>query len=224
MPFLGALYVVLVSVTCFLYGSKSERSRYTFFKLMTSLCFVGIACYAAILGGLPELFLFLLPGFWFAVAGDYLLGIAHTQENYKGKVFLSGAIMFMFAHAAFYFALSTIQDVRLADFVIPAVFSAIMVFVLRRKPFSLGKMLIPGTVYAFFVALLLSKGVMLVLFDGGGPRNLLILFGGLLFLISDGVLLFMYFHIPPKKNLGAVNLGTYYSAMAMLGLCIYPFS
>lgn len=84
-------------------------------------------------------------------------------------------------------------------------------------------MLIPGLVYTFFVALLLSKGAMLVLRGGGSAQNLLILAGGLLFLISDGVLLFMYFHISPKKNLGVVNLGTYYSAMALLGLCIYPF-
>lgn len=224
MPFLGGLYLVLVGITCFLYGSKNSRNRYTFFKLMTSLCFVGIACYAAILGGLPILFFFLLPGFWFAVAGDYLLGIAHTREDYRGKEFLSGAIMFMFAHAAFYIALSTIQDIGVKDFVFPLVFSAVMFFVLRSKSFSLGKMLIPGMAYAFFVALLLSKGAMLVIFDGSGVRNLLILAGGVLFLISDGVLLFMYFHISPKKNLGAVNLGTYYSAMVMLGLCIYPFN
>jgi len=223
MPFLGVLYIVLVVITCFLYGSKNGRSRYTFFKVMTSLCFVGIACYSAILGGLPELFFFLLPGFWFAVAGDYLLGIAHTREDYKGKEFIAGAVMFMLAHVAFYVALSTIQDVSPLDFVLPAVFSSVMFFVLQHKPFVLGKMLIPGLVYTFFVALLLSKGAMLVIFEGHGVRNLLILAGGLLFLISDGVLLFMYFHITPKKNLGALNLGTYYSAMALLGLCIYPF-
>lgn len=223
MPVLGVLYLFLVGITCFLYGSKNGRNRYTFFKLMTSLCFVGIACYAAILGGLPALFFFLLPGFWLAVAGDYLLGIAHSSEDYKGKEFLAGTIMFMLAHAAFYFALSTIQDISLLDFAFPVVFSTGMLFVLRHKPFSLGKMLIPGLVYTFFVALLLSKGAMLVIFDGGSSRNLLILFGGLFFLISDGVLLFMYFHISPKKNLGAINLGTYYGAMAMLGLCIYPF-
>jgi len=190
---------------------------------MTSLCFVGIACYAAILGGLPPLFFFLLPGFWFAVTGDYLLGIAHTREDYKGKEFIAGAVMFMLAHAAFYLAFSTIQNMSPLDFVLPVLFSAGMIFVLRSKSFSLGKMLIPGLVYTFFVALLLSKGAMLVLRGGGSAQNLLILAGGLLFLISDGVLLFMYFHISPKKNLGVVNLGTYYSAMALLGLCIYPF-
>lgn len=223
MPFLVVLYLGLVITTCFLYGSKNGRSRYTFFKLMTSLCFVGIACYSAILGGLPALFFFLLPGFWFAVAGDYLLGIAHTREDYTGKEFLSGAVMFMMAHAAFYFALSTIQDIRLTDFVFPVLFSAVMFFVLRSKSFSLGKMLIPGMVYTVFVALLLSKGVMIIFFNGTSVSNFLILAGGLLFLISDGVLLFMYFHTVPKKNLGALNLATYYGAMAMLGLCVYPF-
>ena len=131
--------------------------------------------------------------------------------------------MFMLAHAAFYLAFSTIQNMSPLDFVLPVLFSAGMIFVLRSKSFSLGKMLIPGLVYTFFVALLLSKGAMLVLRGGGSAQNLLILAGGLLFLISDGVLLFMYFHISPKKNLGVVNLGTYYSAMALLGLCIYPF-
>ena len=91
MPVIIAFYGALVIATCRMHGSEKFRVRYAFFKLLTSLCFVAIALFAGFKSGFQPLFFYLLPGFWFAVAGDYLLGLAHTDRNYKGKRFLLGA-------------------------------------------------------------------------------------------------------------------------------------
>ncbi len=224
MPFLVILYFVLIIITCNLHGSEKHRGRYAFFKLLTSLCFVAIALYAGYKGGFSSLYFYLLPGFWFAVAGDFLLGLAHTDRNYRGKAFLLGAAAFMLAHAAFYVAYTVNFGFHMVDLFFPLIFAACMFIVVRSERFALGRMRIPGLIYPFFVALLVSKGATLLFFEGWAIRHGLVLCGGLFFLISDIVLLFMYFRVSPsKKPLGVLNLATYYLAMGLLGMSLYPF-
>lgn len=224
MPVIIAFYGVLVIATCNMHSSEKLRARYAFFKLLTSLCFVAIALVAGFKGEFESLFFYLLPGFWFAVAGDYLLGLAHTDRNYKGKRFLLGAASFMLAHICFYLAYSARNGIQWADFLFPFMFTAVMFFFLRGENFALGRMRIPGLLYSFFVALLVSKGAMLLIENGFSIRYALVFCGGVFFMISDMILLFMYFHIPSsRKRLGAANLATYYLAMGLLGLSLYPF-
>ncbi|MBN1891462.1 MAG: hypothetical protein JW780_01670 [Clostridiales bacterium] len=224
MPVIISVYGALVIATCSMHGSEKFRGRYAFFKLLTSLCFVAIALFAGFKSDFQPLFFYLLPGFWFAVAGDYMLGLAHMDRNYKGKRFLLGAAAFMLAHISFYLAYSAANGFLWADFVFPLLFTIFMFFFMRGEKFSLGRMRIPGLMYSFFVALLVSKGVLLMVENGVSVRNFLILCGGVFFLISDMILLFMYFHVPSsKKPLGAANLATYYLAMGLLGMSLYPF-
>lgn len=224
MPIVIAVYGGLIWVTCRLHGSERYRNRYAFFKLLTSLCFVAIALTAGYKAGFGSLSLFLLPGFWFAVAGDYLLGLAHAERNYKGKEFLLGVGAFILAHISFYLSYVAIAGFRWVDLLFPTLFASTMFFVLRGKNFLLGKMKIPGIVYSFFVALLASKGAVLFFSEGREIRFALVLCGGLFFLVSDIILLFMYFHVSSdKKRLGTANLMTYYIAMGLLAFSLYPF-
>lgn len=221
MPVFIAIYCVLIGMTCRLHSSERHRKRYAFVKTLTSLCFIGIAVYAGVISGGSQLFFYLLPGFWFALAGDYLLGLAHAERNYKGLKFLLGAAAFMFAHIAFYLAFCAEFSFNVKELILPALFPAITLIIIRGDDFSLGKMKVPGLMYSFFVALLCSKGVSLFLSEGISGGTAMVLAGGMLFLISDIVLLFMYFHVSsPKKILGVINLATYYLAMGFLALSI----
>lgn len=225
MPVLIFTYIVLIILTCGIHGSDQFRGRYAFFKILTSLCFVAIALLAGYKGGFSSLYFYLLPGFWFAVAGDFLLGLAHTKRNYKGTEFLLGAAAFTLAHVAFYAAYTVRFGFRTADLIFPLVFTVIMFFFVRREGFVLGRMKLPGTIYPFFVALILSKGATLLFFEGWMIRHAFVLCGGLFFLISDMVILFMYFReTPSKRSLGILNLATYYLAMGFLAMSLYPFS
>ena len=54
------------------------------------------------------------------------------------------------------------------------------------------------------------------------PRTVPVLaaVGAALFLISDAVLLFVYFYVRPRKALRAVNLAAYYLGMLCLALSV----
>ena len=54
----------------------------------------------------------------------------------------------------------------------------------------------------------------------GGRRGALAAVGAALFLISDAVLLFVYFYVRPRKALRAVNLAAYYLGMLCLALSV----
>ena len=57
-------------------------------------------------------------------------------------------------------------------------------------------------------------------FACGGRRGALAAVGAALFLISDAVLLFVYFYVRPRKALRAVNLAAYYLGMLCLALSV----
>jgi uncharacterized membrane protein YhhN len=165
----------------------------------------------------------MVPAFLLAALGDFLLGLAHSKDSSDSRTFLAGTLSFLTAHILFYAALTSIDPLRPIDFAIPPVVMAIVILISNGKNVSLGKMKIPGIIYSFFVGLLFSKGVMILLFQGIGTAHLLIFSGSFLFLVSDMILIFLYFHKSPPKCLAFANLSTYYAAMALLGLSMYPF-
>ena len=96
-------------------------------------------------------------------------------------------------------------------------------FISRGKNVNLGMMKVPGIIYSFFVGLLFSKSLMIVIYSGAAISHILILTGSFLFLASDLILLFLNFHAAPPKWLAFANLSTYYAGIALLGLSLYPF-
>ncbi len=221
-----ALLLVYILLFGLLYGSYHPprfRKIFPWIKLSTSICFVLIACYSAFLGHDYTLFVYMLPAFLLAALGDFLLGLAHAKDSSENKAFLMGTLSFLAAHIIFYAALSTLDPIRASDFIIPAAVMTAVIFISNSKNIHLGRMKIPGIIYAFFVGLLFSKGLMVLLFQGISTAHILMFSGSFLFLISDMILIFLYFHISPPKCLAFANLSTYYTAMALLGLSMYPF-
>ena len=85
------------------------------------------------------------------------------------------------------------------------------------RRFRLRRMKVPALVYTFFVGLMCSLGVSLYLVRGGALGALSAV-GGALFLVSDAVLLFLYFYHKKRAVLRAANLITYYLGMLCLAL------
>ena len=223
MVALLVIYAFLFSVMYYMYNPPKYSKPFPWVKLSTSLCFVLIATYSAILSEQYSMFYRLLPAFLLAALGDWLLGLAHSNNDSNSKEFLIGTCSFLAAHIVFYVALVSIDAVRVIDFILPFCVMGLVFFISRSKNVNLGTMKIPGIIYSFFVGLLFSKGLMIILFSGVTVPHLLILTGSFLFLISDMILLFLNFHIAPPKWLAFANLSTYYTALALLGLSLYPF-
>ncbi len=223
MAALLIIYVIVFSIMYSTYNSRKYSRQFPWVKLTTSLCFIAIAAYCAGRSLHYTLFFRMLPAFLLAAAGDFLLGVAHSRNDYYGKEFSLGVGSFLLTHLFFYFALTAILPAQIEDFIIPVAVMFGVFFISKNKNLRLGKMKLPCIAYSFFVGLLFSKGLMIVLAAGFSIPNFLILAGSFLFLTSDLVLLFLNFHIAPPKCLAFVNLSTYYAAMALLGISLYPF-
>jgi len=223
MPVLLILYVFLFGVTYYMYSPPKYSKPFPWVKFSTSLCFILIAAYSAFLSQYYSMFYKMLPAFILAALDDLLLGLAHSKNNSNSKEFLIGTFSFLAAHIVFYAALTFIYPVHLIDFVIPIGVMGLVYFISLRKNVNLGIMKIPGIIYSFFVGLLFSKSLMIVIYSGAAVSHILILTGSFLFLASDLILVFLNFHIAPPKWLAFANLSTYYAGIALLGLSLYPF-
>jgi len=224
MAVLLPLYILVFSIMYLTYHSTKYVKQFPWIKLSVSLGFILIATYSAVLSQEYALFFRMLPAFILAALGDLLLGFAHTRNDYYGREFMLGVGSFLTAHIIFYLALTTIVPAQVVDFVLPLGVMALILFLSQNKNLALDKMKIPAIIYSFFVGLLFSKSLMIILSAGVTIPHMLILTGSFLFLTSDLVLLFLNFHIAPPKCLAFINLSTYYAGLALLGLSLYPFA
>lgn len=160
----------------------------------------------------------LAAGLVLCFAGDVLLGLANVRAAYFGPFFASGAASFCAAHAVFCVLFASQQTLSPAHFVLPVLLTAVLAVCARdTRRFRLRRMKVPALVYTFFVGLMCSLGVSLYLVRGGALGALSAV-GGALFLVSDAVLLFLYFYHKKRAVLRAANLITYYLGMLCLAL------
>ena len=195
----------LAALLCVAY-SRHHFSRYTAVKAAVSCGFLVIAATAYLLGGhtADAYFRGLLPCFVLCLAGDVLLGLANNHAGFFGRWFLLGVGAFTLAHAGFcvLFTLAMPGGPRFTR------------FKLRRMHMEL-----PALAYSLCVGLMCARGTAFG-FACGGRRGALAAVGAALFLISDAVLLFVYFYVRPRKALRAVNLAAYYLGMLCLALSV----
>ena len=76
------IYVLLFSVTYYMYYPPKYDKSYPWFKFATSLGFILTATYSAILSNDFQMFYRMLPAFILAASGDLLLGLAHSKHDY----------------------------------------------------------------------------------------------------------------------------------------------
>ena len=166
-----------------------------------------------------------MPCFVLCLAGDVLLGLANNHAGFFGRWFLLGVGAFTLAHAGFcvLFTLAMPGGPRftLWDAAAPLAALAVTAACARHKRFKLRRMHmeLPALAYSLCVGLMCARGTAFG-FACGGRRGALAAVGAALFLISDAVLLFVYFYVRPRKALRAVNLAAYYLGMLCLALSV----
>ncbi len=153
------------------------------------------------LAALPPFNFYLLLALLFSLAGDlFLLN--------KEKFFTYGLLSFLFAHLTYVFLFSSLGSSPSILVGLITVFLMEALYVIIRK--TLGKYARPVALYMIVISLMVffSLG-----FNGGG--GLFIGFGGILFVISDGVLAINKFYKSIKHS-EAVILTTYYLAQLLI--------
>ncbi|MFQ8832568.1 MAG: lysoplasmalogenase family protein [Ruthenibacterium lactatiformans] len=158
------------------------------------------------------------------LAGDVLLGLAITTRAFSaagscgsGRFHTGPRRVLRAVHAGH----AGRPRFTLRDAAAPLAALAVTAACARHKRFKLRRMHmeLPALAYSLCVGLMCARGSAFGL-ACGGRRGALAAVGAALFLISDAVLLFVYFYVRPRKALRAVNLAAYYLGMLCLALSV----
>ena len=161
-------------------------------KFTISTTFIIIGIYCALASDDPKYYAMLFPAFFLCLVGDVLLAFKDAAGS--KKYLLYGMAAFLLGHVGFVLAWNILTPMHIYEVIFPVCAVIITFFVLHMRKMDAGNMRIYAIVYSFFVAFLFSKGTA-VLVHNPGNGSLLIFFGSLLFLISDAIILFLYFFL-----------------------------
>lgn len=213
--------VYIAGLCGLLWITRWRRKWYAVAKGALSLLFVlgGVLSFET--GGKeqPMAVYLLLPALVFCALGDLLLGIANKTKRVRARPFVLGAVSFSLAHVMFCAVYSWFAPLRWQDFLLPALLTLVLLVLEATQQVRLKKMRPLGYVYVLLVGFMTAKATAAACAAGvGTPFGLLTLLGSLLFLISDVVLLFLYFGTHRPKALRYANLATYYCSILLLAL------
>lgn len=160
----------------------------------------------------------MLPAFVCCFIGDIFMAL--TDNKWNDTVFTVGVAAFALAHLGFLIAISQLFPFDARELILPAIVAVCAVFIDRIPGLDLGKLKTALVPYGFLVTWLFSKTLVWVLVGGGQVLSCTMMAGALLFLLSDALLLFIYFYAHPPKAFRFLNQVTYYGGMALLALSL----
>lgn len=233
----SAVFVVFLALL--LWVSQRQKQRYALAKGVQSTLFVLAALLAFFTGSAarPAAFALLLAALILCAFGDIALGVANqarrkSEGEGKEKVgtagirkapFLAGAAAFLLAHLVFcvlYFHIAPFHPLVL---VLPV---ACVILIYSFEHFGLirtGKMKPLVFIYPFVVGMMASSALATAIAAGPSPYGALTVAGSILFLISDAILVFLYFGVKKHVAFRISNLLTYYLGVFLLALSSHWF-
>lgn len=221
--FATLLYVLALFVL--LWVTRHKRKFYTLAKGSVSLLFVLAALFAFWLAGRPVSanFVLLLTALLLCMGGDVLLGLANRTKTVCAKPFAGGAISFLLAHIFFCVLFYREVAFQWYDVLAPILLVGVLLTLNQKGWVRLKHMLALGVGYTFVVGLMAVKSLQVAV----GPyasfpiAAVLLAGGGMLFLCSDIILLFLYFGKRRRKGMRYANLSTYYIGIYSIAVTAY---
>lgn len=210
------IFFVFLIGTCYL---SSLRKYHITAKVLCSAVFVGAACLGNMQSPNNALFWRLLPAFLFCFFGDFFL--AWREKKDSETLFLLGLASFLTGHCIFLWAFEILASSNWKSVLLPLAGVMLVLLLLRLKYMKIGKMKVPVIIYAYFVTALFIKCAQTAKFGDESIFFKLVFWGGLIFLISDLIILFLYFYEKKYGIMKFLNLFTYYTATYLLALSVF---
>ena len=211
------LYVVIFSfliTTCY---HPKWKHRHILIKTLASLGFIWIATIASYYSHNFSFYYSMLPGFVLCLLGD--ISLAFNDRKRTQQTFLLGLGSFLIAHILFLTAFYRLLPFSWTDLIFPALMILVTFAITRLKKMDVQDMLAYVLIYSFFVSALCGKGVSIAITNLTN-QSILLGVGSFLFLISDLIILFLFFYKTKYISGRFWNLLTYYSALLCLALSI----
>lgn len=213
----------LIALIFLLWVTRYKKKWYTKAKGTASLLFI-TACMVAGYAGRQQIsryFILLLLGLVLCAAGDVFLGLANKAKKVRAKPFLAGGISFMLAHFVFCALLFMLNGASWHNWILPILLWLVLYGLEKKQHIKLKKMRLLAYVYAFCIGVLAGKAIEMLWLADVFMQGILVAVGGVLFLISDIILLFLYFGVKRARWTRYANLTTYYIGVYCLAAGAY---
>lgn len=201
------------------YAGKMAKA--TALKGCASAFFVllGLVCYTQNSTSFGKL---IFIGLILGMVGDIFLNLRNQYDGAASrKIFAIGILAFLSGHF-FYIAALIRQNTAIILFsaIFTAVISVLSIPPLMKRIDAPSKGLkIFGYVYLIIVIAMFSCALSLLIKSGVSPLSVMFTVGGLLFTVSDFIMI--YYSFGKKiRPLRAINLLSYYAAQLIIALCI----
>ena len=204
------IYVALLIALFYVCDNSLSRRYYVPLKVVCSASFLVILWINQVFS--EKLWLM----FWALLAcfvGDLLMGMYNT---YVKKEFITlGIIAFMLGHVGLLNYMCRITEkTNMLVYLLPVGVCLLLCGMKKMWHLHMGRLFVPCMIYCYFVSTMTLKAI-----ECGANGMGEIAAAGVLFLLSDFTILFLYFyHFPDKKNkrlVHFVNLSTYYMAILL---------
>lgn len=212
----AALYLAALAALIFIAGNARLFRYYTAGKAAVSGGFLAVALLSFAVGGrsLGGRFWLLFGAMVLCAAGDVLLGLANNGRGIRSKTFLRGLYCFGGAHLVFCAFYASLRLPAWWDLILPLALTGATMLLSARGLLRLHRLRGPAFGYSFLVGLMCSMAIGVL--PAGGPP--LAAAGSVLFLLSDCIIVFLYFYIRQRPWMRIANLVTYYLGLLLLGL------
>ncbi len=207
------LYAILYTLI-----NRSARKYYVPVKMLASTAYIVIAACLAVKSDNLAHFWILLPAFALCWAGDLFLGL--HKKIVKTIILLIGTSCFMGAHLFFLIFLYGRTPFTGWDLIAPAASAVIVWFLGKSEKYDFGRFRYGAVTYAFCIGYLFGKSLVTYIADPVNS-NFFFMVGALFFIISDFLILVLYFRKKRAWTVHGWNLATYYLAMYFISISIY---
>lgn len=217
--------ICLVGLAIDIWFIKSEYAgkmgKATLLKGLASLAFVilGALCLSISRSAFGRL---IFIGLVLGMVGDVFLNLRNQFSGGKSmKIFAVGILAFLSGHFLYIAALiKSCSAIVLPALIITALISVCAIPPLMKRITAPSKGLkIFGYVYLVVVIAMFSCALMVLIKTGAAIANVLFAIGGLLFMVSDFIMI--YYSFGKKiKPLRAINLLSYYVGQLLIAFCI----
>ncbi|MEW8995007.1 lysoplasmalogenase [Clostridium sp.] len=192
-------------------------------KTITSLLFIAIciSSYKVIYLN-TQYFIFILLALILSLIGDVFLAFNNSSSDEVSKMFVYGLSSFSIAHIFFSIAFSTLTPVLVWNillFILISVISILFLNVIKGFDFKGAYKLV--VTYSIIISFMFTRALSLTsLIHKNFWSTILVIVGACLFLLSDLILCFIYFHKKSPSYMTALNLLCYYVGQGLIALSL----
>ena len=166
--------------------------------------------------------LFILLGLVCGMLGDLVLALRPLQPKEKDKtIIVYGIMFFSLGHIFYLISLISYKEFGSLALILGLIMLPVILAMSKVLGFEMGKARIPTFIYTFLIFMMVGEAIYVGHLDNYSTFSTYLIFGAILFAISDLILSPIYFKGDNRAFLVISNLLTYYAAQILIALSIY---